>query len=81
MCNFSGFLRDFDFHIVSIHFGIEHQRKSKVALQAPFGFHFGGILEAVGKLLGPWGALGEVLEGSEKDVEKRGPPIEYRSHN
>ena len=31
-------------------------------------------MEALGTLLGPWGGLGEVLEGSENEVEKRDPP-------
>ena len=30
-----------------------------------FRLHFGGISEALGSALGPWGALGEVLEVSE----------------
>ena len=47
--------------------------------RAPFGLHFGGILEALGTLLGPRGCPGVVLEGSEKEVEKRGPPESCRS--
>ena len=30
-----------------------------------FRLHFGGISEALGSALGPWGPLGEVLEVSE----------------
>ena len=30
-----------------------------------FRLHFGGISEALGSTLGPWGPLGEVLEVSE----------------
>ena len=30
-----------------------------------FRLHFGDISEALGSALGPWGALGEVLEVSE----------------
>ena len=47
---------------------------------APFGLHFESILEALGALLTPRGCPGVVLEGSEKEVEKRGPPISYKSH-
>ena len=43
-------------------------------LQAHFGLHFGGILEALGTLLDPRGGIGEVWEGSENKVEKRDPP-------
>ena len=46
---------------------------------APFGLPFWSILEALGALLTPRGCPGVVLEGSEKEVEKRGPPISYRS--
>ena len=44
---------------------------------APFGLPFWSILEALGALLTPRGCPGVVLEGSEKEVEKRGPPISY----
>ena len=44
-----------------------------------FGLPFWSILEALGALLAPRGCPGVVLEGSEKEVEKRGPPISYRS--
>ena len=47
---------------------------------APFGLPFWSILEALGALLTPRGCPGVVLEGSEKEVEKRGPPISYESH-
>ena len=46
---------------------------------APFGLTFWSILEAFGALLTPRGCPGVVWEGSEKEVEKRGPPISYRS--
>ena len=36
-------------------------------------------MEALGALLTPRGCPGVVLESSEKEVEKRGPPISYRS--
>ena len=42
-----------------------------VRRQSPFGLDFGSILDS---LLGSRGALGEVLEGSENEVEKRDPP-------
>ena len=38
-------------------------------------------MKALGALLLPRGAPGVVLEGSEKEIEKRGPPISYRSHS
>ena len=37
---------------------------------AHFGLHFGAILEVLGTLLDPRGAIGEVLEGSENEVGK-----------
>jgi|AACY02.9.fsa_nt_gi hypothetical protein len=40
-----------------------------------FGLPFWSILEALGALLGSRGCPGVVLEESEKEVEKRGPPI------
>ena len=46
-----------------------------------FGLPFWSILEALGALLAPRGCPGVVLEGSEKEVEKRGPPISYKSNN
>ena len=45
-----------------------------------FGLPFWSILEALGALLAPRGCPGVVLEGSEKEVEKRGPPISYKSN-
>ena len=45
---------------------------------APFELHFGSISEALGALSGPLGGLGEVLEGSENEVEKRDPPNSCR---
>ena len=42
--------------------------------RAPFGIGFGGILEAMGAILGPRGGIGHVLEGSENEVKKREPP-------
>ena len=45
-----------------------------------FGLPFWSILEALGALLAPRGCPGVVLEGSEKEVEKRGPPISYESN-
>ncbi len=45
-----------------------------------FGLPFWSILEALGALLAPRGCPGVVLEGSEKEVEKRGPPDSYKSN-
>ena len=42
--------------------------------RAHLGLNVRGILEGLGALLGPRGALGEVLEGSENEVEKWDPP-------
>ena len=41
-----------------------------------FGLPFWSILEALGGLLAPRGCPGVLSEGSEKEVEKRGPPNE-----
>ena len=49
--------------------------------KGPFGLQFWSILEALGALLAPRGCPGVVLEGSEKEVEKRGPPILCKSNN
>ena len=46
-----------------------------------FGLPFWSILVALAALLAPRGCPGVVLEGSEKEVEKRGPPISYESNN
>ena len=54
---------------VSIFFA-EMETKTLFLLTPPrahFGLHFGDIL-------GPRGAIGEILEGSENKVEKRDPP-------
>ena len=45
-----------------------------------FGLPFWSILVALGALLAPRGCPGVVLEGSEKEVEKRGPPDSYKSN-
>ena len=37
-------------------------------------------MDALGILLAPMGCPGDVLEGSENEVEKRGPPKTYESH-
>ena len=48
-------------------------------LRAPFRLHFGGIFVTLGSLFVPSGALGEVLEGSKNEVEKRDPPKECKT--
>ena len=45
-----------------------------------FGLPFWHILETLGTLLAPRGCPGVVWEGSEKEVEKRGPLESYRSN-
>ena len=53
------------------------RRRFLVPSRAPSGLHFGDILEVWGTLLGPRGDIGEVLGGSENEVEKRDPPLEF----
>ena len=52
-------------HIKHMFFEVLCRNGSWGRILAPFGLHFGGISEALGSALGPWGPLGEVLEVSE----------------
>ena len=60
---------------VQTHFSVfEFCRKN-----GSFGLPFWSILEALGALLTARGYPGVVLEGSKKEVEKRGSPISFGS--
>ena len=42
--------------------------------RAPFGLHFGSILETSHAFLELWGVLGQIFEGSQNEVSNKRPP-------